>query len=57
MRLRNARVRLTVHEQPLLARFAIRPLGHAHERHIPETQFLELLVHLADLSQSAVNQE
>ena len=57
MRLRNTRVRYAVHEQPLLSRFAVRPLGHAHERDIPEAQFLELLVHLADLSQSAVDQQ
>src|SRR3569833_3242203 len=57
MRFRDMMILHTVHEESLLSRFTIRPLGHAHERHISEAQLLKLLVHLTDLAQSSVDQQ
>src|SRR5438105_9827081 len=57
VRFRNVRIRNPEDEQPLLPRFAVRPLGHTHERHIRKPQFLELFVYLGDLSQPTVDQQ
>src|SRR5882757_11241261 len=57
MRFRNMGLSNAVHEQALLPRFAIWSLRNTHERHISEAELFEFLVHLADLSQSAVNEQ
>src|SRR5882757_1033816 len=57
MRLGNVRFGDAVHEQPLLSRFAVRPLGYADERHIAEAECFELLMNLVDLSQSSINEQ
>src|ERR1700754_2755769 len=46
-----------IHEQPLLSRFAIRPLRNADECHVAEAQTLELLMDLIDLPQAAIDQQ
>src|ERR1700732_3150169 len=57
MRLRNERVRYTMHEQPFLSGLAVRPFGHAHQSDVAEAQPFQYFMHLSNLPQAAIDQQ
>src|SRR5690242_46443 len=57
MSLRYVRLGDAVDKQSLLSRFAIGALGYADQCHVPKPQRLELLMDLADLPQSTIDEQ